>query len=748
MGESGKSRFAKFPPLAAKALSASLLLAGFMVYATSVWSDKSFSFPFTSKIRWTALLIFAGGMGGVAALARQRLRRLLPATPMEAALMALGAGMAVLLFSSGAAHPWFFMARWFSAGVNHRAIPLSIPFSVLTVAGAFFLVLLRPRTDGRDFARVLIALLALLQIASFAALLHHTGGAAIYRDDHPSFMFRIREFTQTYPHMAVFNPWWNAGVVNAVGASSGVEAVALPLFPLWRAFPPHLVYTPLIGLLFIFVNPLMTMVGLRAARASWTAALTGAILSLGVSRAVFVWGLHFGTVGAIFSMSFLPPFAMLLYRAFVLRRTDAPTLIGLLATAFILMQWPPCVIPVAALLFGCLLNIQRISLRVVMRLALVALVLAILLIPNIAGLLASRDLFHFVADNSAASPSATPLPPIRDWLRAIPALLVHRLPETHPIVTIMGLGGLAALPHRRLRRLLAPATIGLLMLAAWAPIAAPRLQLERMALPALMLAAIPAALLAGKAFNSTSPRLGGLRALLATLLLLGGVTVAAIYKGEGYAPYTTLPPEVEAFANTVRREVPPDGRLLFYGATVHSFGGGHVAYLPVLTGREMMACDYYHFPPKMVEYDYPPLPWRRTAEGIADFMRLHGATHMATTMRRRADFIRESGLFDEIAFMPDGQPDATFGIALFALKDAVSGRVLEGEATVDASFGHLRVTPGTTREAVIRYVWNPLLTANGTADITPAEVAPGVTFIRVAFHGSEPAVIRYGRGGK
>jgi hypothetical protein len=209
-----------------------------------------------------------------------------------------------------------------------------------------------------------------------------------------------------------------------------------------------------------------------------------------------------------------------------------------------------------------------------------------------------------------------------------------------------------------------------------------------------------------------------------------------------------MPPEIRAFAETVRREVPPEGRLLFYGRTVHSFGGGHVAYLPVLAGREMMACDYYHFPPKMVEYDYPPRPWRKTAEGIADFMRFHGATHLATTIRRRAAFIRNSGLFDELAFMPDGQADSKFGIALFALKDATAGRVLEGDASVEADFGHIRVTPSSTGEAIIRYAWNPHLTAGDSADISPAEVAPGVIFIRLAFHGEEPAIIRYGRGAK
>ena len=49
----------------------------------------------------------------------------------------------------------------------------------------------------------------------------------------------------------------------------------------------------------------------------------------------------------------------------------------------------------------------------------------------------------------------------------------------------------------------------------------------------------------------------------------------------------------------------------------------------------MMACDYYHFPPKMVEYDYPPKPWRKTAEGIAEAK--HGASPLKSLQEYQAE---------------------------------------------------------------------------------------------------------------
>ena len=749
MPENGKSVHFNPPHLAVRALSASVVLAGLMVYATSVWSDPSFSFPFASKARWLSLLVFAVVLGFTASFMRRKGMRLIPAAPIEAAATALFCGLSISLFSSGAAHPWFFIERWFQAGHGLRGMPFAVAFAILTTAGT---VILLARPIGRKgVARILAVMLVAVQVASLTALFRHTGMAALYRDDHPSFMFRIREFVENYPSMTVFNPWWNGGVVNSVGASSGVGAVALPLFPLWKTVPVHLAYTPAYGFLFVVVAPLLTLVGLRAVRASWLSAVTGAILSLGVSRATFVWGLHFGTVGAVFAMQFLPLFALLLYRAAIMRRSDAWTVCGLVVSAFLLAQWPPCLIMALLIVIGVLLNMRRLRRREWIRLILCVTALALLLTPNILALLSSRDLFKFVADSQSTAERS--LPPLRDWLRALPAMLSLRLPEANPLVTFLGLGGLFVLPLRRLRRMLAPAVVGLLLLASWGPLAAPRLQLERMALPALMLASIPAAILAGKTLASKTPGLCVVKSAIVSLLLLCGVTVAMLYGGGGYAPYSVLPSEIRAFAYVVRHEVPPDGRLLFYGSTVHSFGGGHVAYLPILTGREMMACDYYHFPPKMVEYDYPPKPWRKTAEGIADFMRLYGATHLATSIPHRAAFIRESGLFTEIPFMPDGKPDTKYGISLFSLKGATGGRIHSGDATLGAeipnvAFNRLSVYRGVDHEAVLRYNWNPHLTAGGDADLEPVEVAPGVTFIRVRFTGNDAAVIRYGRDGK
>ena len=43
-----------------------------------------------------------------------------------------------------------------------------------------------------------------------------THGVPLYRDDHPSFIFRLWEFGRAFPRFVTYNPYWNAGVVDGV----------------------------------------------------------------------------------------------------------------------------------------------------------------------------------------------------------------------------------------------------------------------------------------------------------------------------------------------------------------------------------------------------------------------------------------------------------------------------------------------------------------------------------------------------
>lgn len=712
-------------------------LVGILFDATHTWFDggRFITRDTLYVLAWWSPLVYL-----IAAHLRARRGRpaVVSAGDHDPAAIVLLLGLLIALLCNIPRHPWFFFFAWFRAPTQAGLCVSGVERLALLTLLLTPLLLVR-----RRLAPWLLSALLLAQILAFRALWRFTDGLALYRDDHPSFLLRLHEFVHTFPARVVFNPWWNAGVVNSVGTSSGVASVALPFLPLWRLLPVHAGYTPLLGVLLIVAMPLLAIWALRAMRASWTAAAAAGLLTLGVSRYYFVWTLHFGTIGAGVAMAFLIPTAAFAYRLCVLRRSDARTLAALVACAFFLLQWPPCFIMAATLSLGFLWNRGRWQARTLLRGLVALLVLLLLLLPELLAIAQSSELLAYVtrsatADHGNGVARSWPAWPVwRDFLRAT---FGKRLIETHPLIAFLGVAGVALLPQRRARRWLLPPIATLLLLAAWGPVLLPKMQLERMAVPAMLLAVIPAALWLGRLLRSGAPRLAIARAALLALLLLGISTVAKIYAGKGYAGFNALPPEITRLVACLTRRVPPEGRVLFLGSNIHAFGHGHIAYLPILTGREMMACDYYAFPPDLVEYNYPPRPWRDSAEGIAAFARIHGVTHLLTYKCERVDILKAAPAL----FRACDDPDAE-GFFLFEVIDARGGRFWRGSGKVEAESGRLCVTADAgadNQELVLRYNWDPRLTVQAPAELFPCAITNSVTFIGLRPHGARAMTIR------
>jgi hypothetical protein len=284
--------------------------------------------------------------------------------------------------------------------------------------------------------------------------------------------------------------------------------------------------------------------------------------------------------------------------------------------------------------------------------------------------------------------------------------LVAHLQEAHPLLLFLGLAGLFALTARSVRRWFAPSLLGFAFLAGWGPQLKPQLELGRMAIPLMFLAIAPAAIAGARLLRAADRRLAPARAALVALLVLGAWNVVSLYRNQGAAYYRVMPPAIRDFADRLRQEVPPDGRVMFAGATVHHFGHGHVAYLPVLAEREMMAVDYYHFPTTYVFYEYPPPAFLHSREAVLEFIRLYNVTHVVTFHDRWKSFFRDL----------DGQARELDGFepvhaSVFALQRE-SSRFLQGRGQVAAGFSALEVRlDDPAAEAVLCYNWHDHLSA-------------------------------------
>lgn len=188
----------------------------------------------------------------------------------------------------------------------------------------------------------------------------------------------------------------------------------------------------------------------------------------------------------------------------------------------------------------------------------------------------------------------------------------------------------------------------------------------------------------------------------------------------------------------IRTDIPEDARVLFAGYTMHGYGGGHVAHLPAMTGREMMACDYYHFSPKEVEYDYPPAAWRNSPEQIFAFLHLYNVKAVSTLHASWGEHFRaHPEWYEEV--MPLGENRLMF----FRVKsDSSLFKLNKGQ--VQAHFNRLNVTLENEHEdAVIAYNWAKGLKAPPPAELFPHDAGNGVTLIGIRPQGLRSIPIRY-----
>ena len=620
------------------------------------------------------------------------------------------------------------------------------PLSLLPRSGIFHFMLLswlavplfaRPALR-RHLDRWLLAIFMLSQLLCAAALLRRTGGATLYSDDHPSFLFRLAEFWGSFPWLENYVPHWNAGVVNSVLVSSGTTGFAWAAAPLWWLADPHVVYTWALLLVQIVAIPWLTFWALRTAGLSRSGALAGGLLSLAAGRLFFVWMLHFGTVGAGLSWAVLPAAFTFLYAVAILGRTGRGATLGLILSMFFMAQWPPTMLIGLPMILLALIGWRRWLPRAKSRLVLLGsgLLVALLLGHNLVVAALGKDLLTFTT-----TPAGVPLT-FKTLLRQFVNVLSPCLVELHPLVAVFGIGGALLLPWKRLRRWTVVTLAFMALLFSAGPLLAPRMQLERSAIAAGALAVVPAAVWLRRIWQCRTRRAVPLQAAAIALLVLGGVNTARIYYSRGYAPYVALQPSIREFADWIRNNVPEDGRLLFAGDTVHFYGRGHIAYLPILTGREMMSCDYYGFPPGMVEMDYPPKASRSAPGGMHGFMQLHGATHVVAFRPHYLEYLRsEPDLFHAVANFTSETGD-TFHV--FEVLQAGS-RFLEGQGQIRAGFNRWQValTEPLPEQVVIAYNWHERLTVEAPAEIFPYDTGRGATFIGIKPHGAQNVKIRY-----
>ncbi len=681
--------------------------------------------------RWRSVTPRSGPIGG--------LRRRAP----ELVLLGI---MLLYMFSGAVTHRWYYFLHWVPhPGIQPLYFGSSLILLILTTAVTW------PLLAGRKTrcAWLLLAILIAAQVFCCWKLIDTTGGEALYRDDHASFMFRFFEFARTFPRVNVYNPYWNGGVAETFGTGSGIQGLGILFWPLWRFAPVHEVYTFAIGFVYILLIPWVATLSLRIMKMSHAAALCGGILALGVSQYFFLWLLNYGTVCANFSSALILPIAACLYRIMWLDKREKWLFALLIISGYFLLRWAPGAIMAVTLMLCVAVSSHKLTKRKLLYLLLCAAGIGAMHAHAVWTLFvhAKADLDYVVRPATSGGGSLWATQALSGMLHGFKHLLSHLL-EWHPMLIFLGIGGLLSLHDRRIRRWCWPAILCLGVIAGWGRELFPRLQLSRMAIPMAFIAIIPAATTAGRLLDLRQPGASLARALVIGMCVLTGWNVGQIYGNRGLISVSTMPDRMKTLVAFVQEEVPQDGRVMFAGRTVHAYGRGHVAYLPVLCGRQMMACDYYAFPTDMVEYAYPPRPFRDSPSGMARFVELYNVTHVITYHETwQSALAANTNTFSLITEASEqlsagtDRPYTVYGV------DRPSSICLKGSATVKGYFSVIRIAVKSLEdgELVIKYNWSERLNVEAPAEIFPYDAGDDITLIGIRPNGLSQLRIHYGR---
>ncbi|MCP5488419.1 MAG: hypothetical protein H7A43_07190 [Verrucomicrobia bacterium] len=648
-----------------------------------------------------------------------------PDTTRAAGLLTLG--LLIAVSSSWVQFQWFFFPDWrehqdFVWPSIHLVFLLN-----LLLAGW----ILTRRPSGWRTALGLMLVLPLL--AGILAVWQVTGGAAIYKDDHPSFMYRLWLFRETFPRMVNYVPQWNAGTVDATPILTGAWIPGLVGFPLWLVADPHVYYTAGFIWMFMLLVPLLAGLSTRMLGGSLLASLAAAVLALLPTRYYSLWVLHFGTLGGNFAMALVMPVAGLLFVLLWNKRAPLGAAIALALVIIVMNLWPLSPFMAFPFVLAIAWNLRRLTGRSSLLIGGAAAVAGVILYPYLNTLLNQAGI-------DAGALMRQGRPPFSAIIIQGATLFRDQIRMANPLLVFLGLAAPLLVLKGSQRRWLAPITLGFILLSGWSDVLFPNRQLHRMSI-ALFFMTIPAtALTLDVLLETTGWRRSWLAALVAALVAASGWNARLIYQGRGVETYGIFTPGLHTLAERVAQETPPEGRVILAGAVGEDYEDGHMGYLPILFHRELLGNAYRH--------DQDMNPWAGTPPAHppgtpAEFKTWVDtfAGHLIITIE---DEWRNYLRAQPESYEERGQVTTTHQTyTLFRVRHPAP-LFAAGEGRVEAHPNHLIVNLNDPEvPAILRYRWTDGLTVSPPAELYPAPVNQELSLIGIRPGGETHLVIRY-----
>ncbi|MDF3130907.1 hypothetical protein P0Y35_16975 [Kiritimatiellaeota bacterium B1221] len=633
----------------------------------------------------------------------------------------------VMYLSAGVAdNNWFFFPRW---RIDGKGLGASWLLRALGITSVLSLLLyFHPRILK---TRVFAAFAIMVMLACGYFLEKETGFKPLYRVDHPSFQYRFASFMETFPQPDFYDPHWNGGKPVPYLVASGTWALALLWYPLLKIFSIKQLYTPLIAVTFMILVPWIGYVATRLMGGNRRAGWISFLLFMVPGQRYFTHILHYGTTPSIFCLCLFPLILALFWKLLHAEKRRQLALISLALTSVsaLALCWPGALLPGIPLLIALLSMTPQWTPGRVIWMSICAGTLILLLHP-----LAMVPIRYSPINQFLGYQESKHIPEM--WENGLHQLS-GLLQGVHPLIVIFG-ATVGLLDSNRMRGIfMAVFIFSAGILAGWGEEFSPLLQWERLIIPATLVAALASGI-AVESFLTHFESLPASKnkilsatgiAWVMSLLILGGYMGTKIYSNQSQMDFQTMPEHTKELVHWLRNEVPEDGRILIAGKAVHGYGGAKVANMPLLTGREMMASDYYGFSPKLVEYQYPPKNVRaKGPDGVFRFMALYNVTHVMTYHQGWKDAFERHPEY----YTPRYENGR---VKVYQVKRP-SSMFLKGHGSIDADFRRINAHLDANQDQVIlKYNWNKDFVTEPPAEIFPVDQEFGIRLIGIRPHG-------------
>lgn len=599
------------------------------------------------------------------------------------------------------------------------------------------------RARTRGFERIFSGtILVIAQIAVTIAFIHYADGRLIFSDDHPSFLYRIQLLKDNFPKIPFYNLDWNAGYNTREFFPSGVINVFLLSYPLLTFFADlgskegAATYTYLIPYLYVWIVPWSTYFSIKLLADRERAAIIGALLSLAPSLTIFQWMLSYGTIGFVLSAGLTPLVFSLGVRLVMPRYPVRWWHIALLlVVGSLTILWT-----LSAIVFVPLVAWAFWHFRTVFKGARGKLVI----IFGLSFLLLNGPWVKLFLDESKVistfvKPSTLP-GTVQEKKVSTSKSLDDVITSTeelkkvtygiHPLLIICLVSGYSVVSDKALRRIFLFTLLWLGAVAIFGEVYKPQLELKRMILfgTTLMLMLVAVGideLLLRTDQGIQQSRLLNERALIfahtigisliCSLVFLSPWTASAAYLNTTDVRYAFASDEVWRLSKAIETHGGA-GRTFITGFVLHELGessfnaqdGGHVAALPLFTGKHMYASDYYHTRWSTVD-PIPQVFRKRGAEGIEEFLDLVNATSVITFLKEWSEYCDR--------YPQSYQKIVEIGrFKLYRRSTSREGYMLQGSGEVISSEEGLLVIP-QTEQLILKYRYMPRLVSRPSAGV-------------------------------